>query len=227
LPLGLQVAAGIGGLLCLVGLSVLIAVLLVLGLRNDHAQLDEHSVPYANAVAEAALTAKSIANDQRGYLISADRRFVIQLERRIPRARAAFRRAARAAGEGAQREAVLEASAGFERWIAAVRAEIEVFEAGDRRGAIESSLGPHRDLRKRYEKSLAGAQILADSAIRSGRDSVASASSRSVTILLVCLLVALVTGTGFALWVVRTILRPVYTLLTLFGDPARQPPSGR
>lgn len=227
LPLGIQVAAGIGGLLCVVALSVLIAVLLVLGLRGDHAQLNDHSVPYTNAVAAAALNAKGIANDERGYLMSADRRFVVQLEARIPKARAAFAKAAVAADQPGERAAIFDASTGFERWIESLNRELAMFQEGNRRGAIQSALGPGRTLRKSYERSLARAQALGDSAIQSGRDSVDSASSRSVTILLACLLAALVLGIGFALWIMRTILRPVHTLLTLFGDMPRPSASRR
>ncbi len=204
-----------------------VAVLLVLGLRDDHAQLHDHSVPYANAIAAAALSAKGIANDERGYLMTGDRRFVVLLERRIRRARSAFAQAAGAADETAQRTAVVEANTGFEAWVDILRRDLATYRAGNRQRAIESALGPGRALRKRYEDSLARAQTVADTEIRADRDMVASASSRSVTILLACLLVALLMGIGVALWVMRTILRPVHTLLMLFGSAPAPPPVQR
>ncbi|HEX7255585.1 MAG TPA: CHASE3 domain-containing protein [Gaiellaceae bacterium] len=218
LPLGVQVAAGIGGLLCLIALTVAVAMLLVLGLRSDQAQLQDHSVPYASAVAAAALGAKGIANDERGYLMTSDRQFVVQLESSIPKTRVAFAAAWVAADGHAQRSAIAGARSGFERWIAVVRREIARYAAGDTEDAVAVAMGSGRAMRKSYEDSLARAQALADNALRSDQDSVASASSRSVTILLACLLAALVIGIGVALWVMRTILGPVYALLRLFGD---------
>jgi methyl-accepting chemotaxis protein len=221
LPIGIQLVAGIGGLLALVALSILIAVLLVVRLGDDNASLNDHSVPYAKAVAAAALDAKGIANDERGYLMTGDSQFLVQLENRLANARAAFAEAASVTENGVERSAVVEASAGFERWITALETQIVMFESGSRMRAAEAALGPSRDLRKRYERSLARAQVLGDDAIRSNLDAVASASSRSVTILLACLLVALLVGTGVALWLMRTILRPIYTLLALFGEAPR------
>jgi uncharacterized membrane protein len=53
---------------------------------------------------------------------------------------------------------------------------------------------------------------------------VAAASSRSITILLACLLAGLVIGSAIAVWIIRTILRPVQFILGLFapaGKPSR------
>jgi hypothetical protein len=88
---------------------------------------------------------------------------------------------------------------------------------GNHQGAITASLGPDRALRKTYEQSLARAQALGASSLQSARDSVAAASSRSVTILVVCLLVALTIGVGVAFWLVRSIAMPVSRLVAIFG----------
>ena len=223
LPLGLQVTLGVGSLLLLVALCVLIAVVLLLGLRDDQSRLSDHSVPYANAVAEAALSANAIATDERGYLITGDREFVAQLEARVPAVRTAFEDARLAADGSAQRKAVWDARAGFEDWITVLRAQIERYAAGARKAAVASALGPGREMRRRYEVSLAHAQSLGERAIESGSHSVDDASSRSVTILLVCLLLALLLGIGLTLWLLRTILSPVQTLLRLFGDLPQSP----
>lgn len=65
--------------------------------------------------------------------------------------------------------------------------------------------------------SLARAQALGTSSIQSARSSVAAASSRSVTILVACLLAALTIGIGVALWLVRSIARPVARLVAIVG----------
>jgi len=72
----------------------------------------------------------------------------------------------------AQRQAVSQARAAFERWVQAVHGEFVTFQGGDHHGAVTASLGPDRALRKTYEQSLARAQALGASSIRSARSSV-------------------------------------------------------
>jgi methyl-accepting chemotaxis protein len=209
---------GIGGLLSLVGVSVLIAVVLVLGLRNDQMTLNDRSVPYANAIAVAALNAKGIANDERGYLITGDSRFTAQIPGRVRTARAAFATAANAAHSPAQYRAAVQAQAGFERWLDSVRAHVAGFRAGDRRRSTQLALGPGRALRKRYETSLAEAQTHAAEAIEAGRASVEQEASRSLRILIASLLVATAFGLVITWWLIRLILHPIYAMLTVAGE---------
>jgi methyl-accepting chemotaxis protein len=227
LPLGFQVLVAIGGLVALIAASVAVAVLLVLNVRDEQARLTEHDVPYAAAVADAALYAKGMANDERGFLMTGDQRFLDQIEGRVDGAEAAFARAEVAAVGEPQTVAVREARAGFERWVREVRGHIAMFEAGDRSEAVAASLGPGRALRKDYEASLAAADTLAAGAIRSGSDTVAASSSRSVLILVACLVVTLIAATLVAVWLVRTILRPVYTVLGILGPAESQPSHDR
>jgi methyl-accepting chemotaxis protein len=215
--MGFQVLLGVGGLLALLAASMLVAIFLVVGLKHDETRLDDRDVPYASAAATAALNAKGIANDQRGFLLTGDPKFIDEADRRISDARAAFAAAANEAADPTQLVAVNQAHAGFERWVQAVHGEFAAFQSGDRRGAITASLGPDRALRKTYEQSLARAQALAASSIQSARSSVAAASSRSVTILVACLLVALAIGVGVAFWLVRSIAMPVARLVAILG----------
>jgi methyl-accepting chemotaxis protein len=217
LPMGFQVLLGVGGLLALLAASMLVAIFLVVGLKHNETYLDDRDVPYAGAVATAALNAKGIANDQRGFLLSGDPKFIDEADRRISAARAAFAAAANAAADPRQRQAVNQAHAGFQRWVQAVHGEFAAFQTGDRQGAITASLGPDRALRKTYEQSLARAQALGASSIRSARSSVAAASSRSVMILVACLLVGLTIGVGVAFWLVRSIAMPVSRLVAILG----------
>jgi hypothetical protein len=55
---------------------------------------------------------------------------------------------------------------------------------------------------------------------------VRDAPSRSVPVLLAVALGVSVVGFAVALWVMRTILRPVYTMLTLFGAVTGQRSAG-
>jgi methyl-accepting chemotaxis protein len=217
LPMGFQVLLGVGGLLALLAASMVVAIFLVVGLKHDETHLNDRDVPYASAVATAALNAKGIANDQRGFLLTGDNKFIDEADRRISDARAAFATAANAAADPTQRQAVNQAHAGFEGWVRALHGEVAAFQTGDHRGAITASLGPDRALRKTYEQSLARAQALGASSIQSARSSVAAASSRSVTILVACLLVALTIGVGVAFWLVRSIAMPVSRLVAILG----------
>ncbi|MCU7730495.1 CHASE3 domain-containing protein [Actinoplanes sp. KI2] len=217
LPMGHQVMLGLGGLLAVFAVAMLVAIFLVIGLRQGETRLNDHEVPYASAVADAALNAKGIANDQRGFLLTGDPTFVDEADRRADAARLSFAAAERAAINDGQRQAVGAAQAGFERWIGAVHEEFAAFRAGDHERAIAASAGPDRELRKTYEQALAGAQTLGDSSVRSGSSAVAAASLRSVWILAVGLLVVLVVGAAIAAWLIRSVAGPLFRLVDLLA----------
>jgi methyl-accepting chemotaxis protein len=198
LPMGLKVWLGAGLLVGLIAGAVLVALMLIIGLRQHEQRLNARSVPFATALAAAALDAKGVANDERGFLMTGDRRFIAEADRRIDSARTALTLAQVAASADAQRRALGAARAGFERWIEAIRREFAAYRAGDRRGAVAASLGPDRTLRKGYETALTTAQNLGASEIRAGDASVTAASSRSIMILLGFLIVALVAGVSIA-----------------------------
>jgi methyl-accepting chemotaxis protein len=219
-PLGFQLVVGIGGLVVLVAVSVVIAVVLVRGIGNGAANLTDRDVEYARAIDAAALRAKAMANDERGFLLSGgNESFLGRFERRATSVRAAFAAATSAADDRVQREAVREASAGFELWLRAARDEIAAYRAGRREAAVTSALGSTRDLRYSYEVLLRQAQQLGASAIESHANSVSTASSQSIVFLLVYLAAALLIGAAVALWLMRTVLRPVYALLAIFAEP--------
>jgi len=62
----------------------------MIGLRHDETAFNDRAVPYADSVAAAALTAKGIANDERGFLMTGNGRFIEEADRRVQRARASF-----------------------------------------------------------------------------------------------------------------------------------------
>jgi hypothetical protein len=218
LPLGFQVFFGIGCLMLLLAVCVLATVFLVLDLREDQARLNDHHGPYASAIAAAALNAKAIASDERGFLMTGDSRFIDDVDRHARAARAAFVAAASVALGGAQRQAASEARTGFERWLRALRGEFRTLWDGEYDETVTAALTPDRVVRRVSERSLARAQALAASAIQSGKSEVDAESSWSVTAALAGLIAAVVLGLGIAAWTMRTILKPVYALLTLLGD---------
>ena len=208
-----KVLAGVGVLLALLAAAVAVAVVLIVSLEDDANELSRRHVLYAAAIHEAALGAKGMANDHRGFLLSGGRpEYLAQLRARTDETRSAFAEAAAFAVGESQQEAVRESRAGFERWLRALNADIAAYQAGSQQEAIDASLGSTRQLRKTYEQSLAHAYALGVRSIDAATESLSSSATRSVTILLAYLALALAVGVGVALWVVRTVLKPAFVL---------------
>jgi methyl-accepting chemotaxis protein len=221
LALDLQVlVAAVGTLVALLVVAILIAIFLIIRVGDDATDLGEDPVQYSSAINEAAVHAKGIANDERGYLLSGEEQFLAEMEMRSVLAREAFADAAKAADD-AQYPAVSEAYDGFERWLLAVKDDIAAFQAGDREAATESSLGATRELRKMYEAAIARAQSLADDAIESAASSVSTSSISSIAILVTYLVVAVAIGVAITIWIVRVIVRPAQSLMQSVGERDR------
>lgn len=212
-PLGHQVVFGIAGFLGLLVAVAVMAIALVLNLNRQETNLNMGNAAFVTAVQSAALDAKAIANDQRGFLLSGDDQFLHEARNREAAVRASFSSASTAAGSGAGLEAIRRASDGFERWITALQGEVDTFKRGDHEGAIATSLGADRDLRKTYEASLATAQTIGAQGVQSGDQSVSAAATLTIRLLLAGLLVALVIGVGIGEWLLRTIVRPLHRLV--------------
>ena len=207
-----QVLIGVGALLALLAVAVALAVILIVSFESDATDEANRHVLYATAVHEAALSAKGIANDQRGYLLSGNREYLSEIRARTTDARSSFALAEGYAVGAAQRDAVARSQAGFESWLRVLNGDIAAYRRGERGRAIEASLGSTRQLRKEYEQSLAHAYALGVQAIDGSMDSLSSSARRSVTGLLAYLGIALVIGIAIAAWVIRAILRPAFTL---------------
>ena len=217
IPLGVKTLLGLCGLLLLAVVSSGVALVLVARLSDDQSRVDDHAVPFASWVSAAALEAKGVANDQRGFLLTGDPSFVAEADQRIAVARSAFAAAAGAAVDAHQADAVAAAAAGFERWVVAVRAEFVNFRAGDRSGAVTASMGADRALRKEYEQALAQAQALGDQSVAQARHSATEASTSSMAILIGLLVVAVAIGLAIVAWLMRTIALPVFRLVSMLA----------
>jgi CHASE3 domain sensor protein len=203
LPVGFKLLAGIAFVFAMLAAAIVGAVFSLYSLSRDQAQLQERNVPYATAISSAALNAKGMANDERGFLISGDQEFLEEIEQRRLNVRTAFSVATITADGEAQIEAANDAQAGFERWGRALDKEIATFQAGDRAAARRASLGPGRALRKDYEASLAEAQSVAKIAIQHRRNSLAS--SGWAIVLLGSLLIAAALGAAVTFWLFRAL----------------------
>jgi methyl-accepting chemotaxis protein len=213
--LAAQVALSLGGLLALLVVAITVALVMVVIVRRDESSLSGRDVPYASAVAAAALNAKGIATDQRGFLLTGDKSFIAEAEQRVSDARTAFVMAQDAATSTAQRDAIRHASSGFEDWVQAVDDEFVTFNAGNHKAAIAASLGPERQMRKAYEQSLATAQAAGQRSIHSASSSATATSSRSLIILVATLVAAIVLGSAVVYWLFHTIAVPMFKLATL------------
>ena len=117
-----QVLVGVGSLLALLAVAVGLAVVLIVSFEDEATNDTQRDVLYATAIHEAALSAKSIANHQRGFLLSGDQEFLDEIRVETDVGRSAFIAAASYASTASQREAVRESRAGFERWVEVVNA---------------------------------------------------------------------------------------------------------
>jgi methyl-accepting chemotaxis protein len=216
-----KVVAGIGSIVALLLAAVTLSVFLVRDLSAEQAQLTGRSLPFSAAVAAASLSATEAANHERGFLITGDPAFAGRFWASKRRACGYLGDARRSAEGAEQRRAIGEARAGFERWAASVRREFAAFRSGDRSAAVAASFGPHRSLRLRYERRLAGASKLGSSAVLRSTRSVETTSAHSVTILVVLLVLTTVAAVAVGVWLVRTILQPMESLLELLGSRRR------
>jgi methyl-accepting chemotaxis protein len=216
LSLDVKVLAAVGSLVMLLVIAIALAIAFIVVLGSGVGSA-ERQARYSAAIDAAALYAKAMANDERGFLISGSPEFLAQLETRTELARAAFASAAEAAEPG-QRTTVAEAREGFERWLTVLEEEVTAYQAGDEEEAVETSLGTSRTLRHSYEGWLADAKSLGVDAFQDATASVTTTSSLSVMVLLAYLVLAVAVAVGVALWVVRTVLKPTYDLVRLLAD---------
>ena len=123
---------GVGSLLAL-AIAVGLAVVLIVSFEDDATGDARRHTLYATAIHEAAPSAKGIANDQRGFLLSGNPEYLEEIAARTAEARAGFDAAADNAVEPAQRAAVAEPRAGFERRLRVLEGDIAASGAASAR----------------------------------------------------------------------------------------------
>lgn len=193
--------AAAGTSLILLAGGVLIAALFITLLGADAAELTDRQIRYATSLSAAALNATGIANDERGYLLSGNEEFLVEIDIRTETARDAFAQAAEAAG-AEQRQRILEVYEAFELWLAAMEGDLALFRTGDREEAMAESLGPTRDLRKSYETLLSTA-ALTQSGVPSASAAVSDDAATAIVVLLGYLVVATAIGLVVTTWAVN------------------------
>jgi CHASE3 domain sensor protein len=193
--------AAIGLLLAVLAVSIVVAVVSIVGLRSDRTVLQDTNVPYSVAIATAALNAKGMANDERGYLLSGRREFLDLLDQHLLNVRTAFAAAAFAADGARQHGAVEQSHARFERWVLAIRGQFKAFQSGRREAAARAALGQGREQRRSYEASLVDAEAAGLTPIKLKNNPFVSTGW--VAILLLSLLLAVAICVALTVWLLR------------------------
>uniref|UniRef100_UPI001C938DE0 CHASE3 domain-containing protein n=1 Tax=Modestobacter marinus TaxID=477641 RepID=UPI001C938DE0 len=195
-PVRLKILAAVAvASLTAVGMGVL-AVDRLGDLRDARADELSTSLPYMNALDDIGLTAKAAANDERGFLLTADPDFATEVEERLEKIAGLFDDA-RAAAATAEETALLDdLQADIDAWATSMRSEFALL-ATDRAGAVAQAMGPTRDLRKAYEEELAAAQAEAESVLTAGAGYEKTVADATRAMVVVCLLgVALAVAGG-------------------------------
>jgi methyl-accepting chemotaxis protein len=176
-----------------------------LRLADQAAVATNSEVQYATAMSAAALNAKAIANDERGFLLSGDDEFLVQMESRIPLAREAFADAIEVSDD-AQRARLAEILLLFEDWLELVDEEIAMYRAGDVEAAQEASVGRTREVRHEYERILTEASLI-QSGVPRVQAEISSLSGVSLAVLLGYLVVAILIALGVGAWAASGVRR--------------------
>ena len=193
-------------LTAIVATIVVVAIagsIVILGLSGDASAEVERQVRHAIAVDDAALHAKGIANDQRGYLLSGNEQFLATIAARTELARIAFEEAERTA-DGGQRDAVMRAREGFEEWIGSMSQTLAMYRAGDVEAAVDHSLGEGRELRKAYEEALIEADAHAVDTMRDVPDWTASVRRSLPALVAYVVVVVAIGAVATFVWIDRT-----------------------
>jgi methyl-accepting chemotaxis protein len=190
-------AAAIGGL----------SLLKIEELRETRQLELGHAVPYITGLQGAALAAKAAANDERGFLLSGQRKFRDEAHGRLADVEASLAQTEGAATTDQQRRAVDGIRRAIQRWFTAVGTEFDQY-ATDQSGAVKAAFGPNRDLRKAYEQSLDAEITAAADQLRRGRE-FARTVDAARTQVLVTLLAGLTLALCFALYLARLIVVPL------------------
>lgn len=129
---------------------------------NDHGVEWNH---HLRDVQSAALTAKAIANDERGFLITGDPEFPEEMKERTKKLQATVNSMTSDAPDEASRQKSEQLGQALAAWSASLEKEIELYSS-DKDAAIKMSIEETRPLRKEYEKlfkeDIAGLEKLID-----------------------------------------------------------------
>jgi methyl-accepting chemotaxis protein len=191
---------GIAGLIALIAISSSLGLVLLHKLSTNESKLAKKAQPYLADLSGAAVAAKAAANDERGYLMTGDPKFLQEIAvKRDPKVYGPLTDAKGIYPAGSPQTTAVDAVyGGYKAWAVARDAELKQYKS-DKSGAIELALGANRDLRKAYEASIDDAVATADAAVASSDSSFNSTSSTASWVLFGFFACAVLVGVAFAI----------------------------
>ncbi|GAB2868708.1 methyl-accepting chemotaxis protein [Nocardioides pacificus] len=182
------------------------------------------SVPYVTLLQDIQLGAKSIANDERGLLLTGDPEFAASIEEKTLELEADFEEARKLAPNDAARAQLETASEQMLAWGDSLTKEFEL-AATDPKAAVALSVGKSRDLRKVYEDTLAEATLEAQESIQNGTEFSERVDTARTTLIAILLVGALLSVLA-AWWLIRSIVprlqRTLVILKAIAGNDLTQ-----
>ncbi|GGN85096.1 hypothetical protein GCM10010112_65120 [Actinoplanes lobatus] len=163
-------------------------------------------LPYSTNLNSAALSAKSAANDERGFLLRGDTDFSGEALGRQETVDAGLA-AARAVADPAAQARVDAIKAATDTWFTALGSEFALYQTRPD-AAIKAALGENRELRKAYEKLINDEITYADAELLQGEKFDETVSRARVQIIIAAI-TALVIAVIAALYVARLIVQPL------------------
>jgi methyl-accepting chemotaxis protein len=204
-----------GGVVLAVGLLITIAMAWsgLHQIRADYTSAAGRAVPYTNDLSTFAVSAKAMAADERGFLLSNDPSFSDEFDTKHGQAaQDALAAAAKVYPAGSpEAKTVAKIEAGFTAWIAAVHTEFTQYKT-DKAGAVTIALGANRDLRKAYEANVDAGDALAATDLAATSHGLSSSISHTTTIVIAMLGLVIVLGAALLILFARSLRRRLATL---------------
>ncbi|WP_141397241.1 methyl-accepting chemotaxis protein [Mobilicoccus massiliensis] len=196
-------------MLCVAALGLLIGVVAFVqigSLSTTRSEEMGRTVPYTIGLEKVAIAAKAAANDERGYLLTGDKKFRDSVDKQLAEIDTDLSAAEQLAPDQEQ-ESARKVHESINAWATAVRAEFVQYDT-DKDAAVKAALGPNRDLRKAYEKELTATIDKAASEMTRGGE-FASAVQTGRILVLALAAVSLVVAVLLALRLTRRFTRAI------------------
>jgi methyl-accepting chemotaxis protein len=197
----------VGGIVLAVGLAITVAMAWssLHQIRSEYSGAAGHAVPYTNDLAAFAVSAKAMANDERGFLLSGDPSYSDEFDTKHGQpAQYALAAAAKVFPAGSKEaHSVAAIQAAYTKWVTAVHAEFALYKT-DKASAIDLALGDNRDLRKEYETEVDAANVLASADLATTSHALSASISKTTTTIIVALGLVVVVGAGLLLLFARS-----------------------
>ena len=215
------------GVLVLIAAAVTGYAVVAVGHLRDAGDLTSgRAMPYLTDLSDAALAAKSAANDERGYLLSGTEKFAQEAQGRRTVESASLDAARDHASSTAERAAIDAIDTRLGVFNQALDQEFQLYRT-DPKAAVALSNGANRDLRKAYEQAFTDAVTLAKANVAAASTASNREASRARTILLFLLGVVLLCGVVVAVSLSRLITRPLARSVLVMESAAAGDLTGR